>query len=369
MFALAFYVSLKQYCRLALRLFFRQWQVRFVAPLPKGPVIFVANHQSAFMDAILVICSSAANPWSIARANIFGKPWAVKALTLVQIKPLYRFRDGFSTMRKNDAAMEEYAQMLINGQSLLIFAEGNDDGYWKLRPLQKGFARIALRAEEKSNYTLGLTIVPVGIQYEDHAKFRSRVLVTFGEAIPVVPHHAASTDNGRSPKDELDTDTLMNKTSDGLRPLMLHIAGDGEEYARKVAYLYKHHVTQNDLAAQLAADQAIVKNIPANLENVAPVRTTKSWPWLNPLFLYALINHLLPGSIITWFVKKKVHNEQFHSSIQYAFGLVLVPLFYCLQTGLFFSITHSGLWSLIYFISLPISLSLTRRKLVVSALP
>jgi 1-acyl-sn-glycerol-3-phosphate acyltransferase len=365
-FALAFYVSLKQYCRLALRLFFRQWQVRFVAPLPKGPVIFVANHQSAFMDAILVICSSAANPWSIARANIFGKPWAVKALTLVQIKPLYRFRDGFSTMRKNDAAMEEYAQMLINGKSLLIFAEGNDDGYWKLRPLQKGFARIALRAEEKSNYTLGLTIVPVGVQYEDHAKFRSRVLVTFGEAIPVVTHHAAATDNGRSPKDELDTDTLINKTVDGLKPLMLHIEGHGDEYERKAAYLYQHHVTQNDLAAQLAADQAIVKNIPTNLENVAPVRTTKSWPWLNPLFLYAFVNHLLPGSIISWFVKKKVHNEQFHSSIQYAFGLVLVPLFYCLQTSLFFSITHSGLWSLIYFISLPISLSLTRRKLVVS---
>jgi 1-acyl-sn-glycerol-3-phosphate acyltransferase len=362
-FALAFYVSLKQYCRLALRLFFRQWQVRFVSPLPKGPVIFVANHQSAFMDAIVVICSSAANPWSIARANIFGKPWAVKALTLVQIKPLYRFRDGFSTMRKNDAAMEEYAQMLINGQSLLIFAEGNDDGYWKLRALQKGFARIALRAEEKSNYTLGLKIVPVGIQYEDHAKFRSRVLVTFGEAIPVVPHHAASADNGQPLiKDELDSDTLVNKTSNGLKPLMLHIAGDGDEYERKVAYLYQHHVTQNDLAAQLAADQAIVKNMPATLENVAPVRAKKSWPWLNPVFLYAFINHLLPASIISWFIKKKVHNEQFHSSIQYAFGLILVPLFYSLQTGLFFSMTHSWPLSLLYLISLPLSLSLTRKN-------
>jgi len=361
-FALAFYVSLKRYCRLALRLFFRQWQVRFVSPLPKGPVIFVANHQSAFMDAILVICSSAANPWSIARANIFGKPWAVKALTLVQIKPLYRFRDGFSTMRKNDAAMEAYAQMLINGKSLLIFAEGNDDGYWKLRPLQKGFARIALRAEEKSNYTLGLKIVPVGIQYEDHAKFRSRVLVTFGEAIPVVPQHAASTEDGQNVKDALDTDTLVTQTSNGLKPLMLHIEGDGEEYERKVAYLYQHHVTQNNLAAQLAADQAIVKTMPSTLENVAPVRIKKSWPWLNPVFLYAFINHLLPGSIIAWFVKKKVHNEQFHSSIQYAFGLVLVPLFYCLQTGLFFSFTHSWRWSLLYFVSLPISLSLTRRS-------
>jgi len=358
-FALAFYIALKNYCRLALRLFFRQWQVRFVTPLPQGPVIFVANHQSAFMDAILVICSSAANPWSIARAGIFDKPLAVKLLTLVQIKPLYRFRDGFSTLRKNDAAMDEYAQMLMSGKSLLIFAEGNDDGYWKLRPLQKGFAKIALRAAEKSNNTLGLKIVPVGIQYEDHAKFRSRVLITFGEPIPVFANR--NTENGSS-KEEKATDALVNKTATALQSLMLHIDGDADDYVRKEAWFHRHHVTQRDLAKQLEADQALVKNTPASLDSKGPVQFQRRWPWWNPLFWYAFVNHLLPGSIITWFVKKKVHNEQFHTSIQYALGLVLVPLFYLLQTGVLLVITHSMVGALLYFVSLPVSLALTRRK-------
>jgi 1-acyl-sn-glycerol-3-phosphate acyltransferase len=72
---IAFYFLLKQYCRLALYFFYRKWQVQGKENIPLGPVIFVANHQNAFLDAVLVSCSTQRNPWFLTRASVFGKSW------------------------------------------------------------------------------------------------------------------------------------------------------------------------------------------------------------------------------------------------------------------------------------------------------
>ncbi|QLH32344.1 MAG: 1-acyl-sn-glycerol-3-phosphate acyltransferase [Cyclobacteriaceae bacterium] len=82
-----------------------------LSAVPDGPVIFVANHQNAFLDAVLIICSSHRNPWALARANVFKK-WANTLLTLIQMMPVYRFRDGFDTLRKNEVIMDQCASLL-----------------------------------------------------------------------------------------------------------------------------------------------------------------------------------------------------------------------------------------------------------------
>ena len=68
------YLSLKIYCRIALKFYFKKWQVRNIQPVPEGAVIFVANHQNAFLDAVVLGCSSHHNPWFLTRANVFQKP-------------------------------------------------------------------------------------------------------------------------------------------------------------------------------------------------------------------------------------------------------------------------------------------------------
>jgi hypothetical protein len=50
-----------------------------------------------------------------------------------------------------------------------------------LRPVKTGAARIALGAEAVASFTLGLEVVPVGLQYEAKQTFRSDVTVWFGE--------------------------------------------------------------------------------------------------------------------------------------------------------------------------------------------
>jgi 1-acyl-sn-glycerol-3-phosphate acyltransferase len=172
------YRFMKNYCTSVLWFYFKKWQVRNVAPVPNGPVIFVSNHQNAFLDAIILGCSSHRNPWFLTRANVFQKDLVKKIFNIFKMTPVYRFRDGFSTLRKNDEVIENCVQLLSKGEAILIFGEGNHDEHWRLRTLQKGFARIAIAAEEKNNWTLGVKIVPVGIQYDAHKKFRSRVLIS-----------------------------------------------------------------------------------------------------------------------------------------------------------------------------------------------
>ena len=355
-----FFRTLKKYCQAALWFYFRRWQVRFISEIPKGPLILVANHQNAFLDAVLIICSSKLNPWSIARANIFKTDLAKKLLNVIKILPVYRFRDGFSTLRKNDEVIESYARLLSKGEAILIFAEGNHDDHWRLRTLQKGFARIAIAAEEKSGNQLGLNIVPVGVQYESPSEFRSRVLVSFGTPISVEDcQKALDSNNEGEPAFRDLTDAIVTKTSEGLRPLILHV--EHHEYENKVKHFLHHREEVKDLVDQLRTDQELIDKLEASPDQVnTPNLAEDSRPWWNPVYLYGTINHVLPWAIIQWFIKAKIRDHQFIPSLQFAFGIVLVPMAYALQTGICYAITKSLLITALYFISLPLSIALRR---------
>jgi 1-acyl-sn-glycerol-3-phosphate acyltransferase len=356
-----FFRSLKKYCQAALWFYFRTWQVRFITDLPKGPLILVANHQNAFLDAILIICSSHRNPWSIARANIFDKPLAKKLLHAIKILPVYRFRDGFSTLRKNDEIIDSYARLLTQGEAILIFAEGNHDDHWRLRSLQKGFARIAIAAEEKSGYTLGLNIVPVGVQYESPSKYRSRVLVSFGSPISVRDCKQALENNTeKDPAIKDLTEALISKTSEGLRPLILHV--EHHEYENKVKYLLHQRAEKEDLVEQLRTDQQLIDRLESSPgEITVPEHSAeKKRPWWNPVYIYGTINHIVPWLIIKWFIKARIRDHQFIPSLQYALGILLVPLAYILQVGICFAISGSLMVTAVYFVSLPLSIALRK---------
>ena len=73
-----------------------------------------------------------------------------------------------------------------------------------------------------------------------------------------------------------------------------------------------------------------------------------------PLHLYGIINNYLPYKLPFIFVKKKVKDVHFHSSIKMLMGVVLFCLFWGLQTGLVAIFTEHYIW-LYYFGSLIIS--------------
>jgi 1-acyl-sn-glycerol-3-phosphate acyltransferase len=338
-----FYIALKQYCRVALWFYYRKWQVQNIEPTTIGPVIFVANHQNAFLDAVLVSCSTSRNPWFLTRANVFEKPWARVLLGWLKMTPVYRFRDGFGTLRKNEMAMETCVNLLSQGESILIFAEGNHDERWSLRPFQKGFARIALAAAEKN---INVKIVPIGLQYDSHSQTGSRVLVSFGKSI--------SVSELINPKTEAreQIDLLIEEMSGSVKSLMLHI--DLVEYEKRASSFLTNRVLKNDLVEQLKADQLTISEQHESIAEINPPKQNKNH-WLNPIFIFGYLNHLPVYLLIRWIIKRKMKDPQFTGSLKFALGMVIVPLLYILQIEIVYLISKSIVGAVAYLILLPVS--------------
>ncbi|NOS93601.1 MAG: hypothetical protein HOP30_16910 [Cyclobacteriaceae bacterium] len=340
------YLFLKNYCRVALAFFYKKWQVQYLAPVPEGAVIFVANHQNAFLDAVVVSCSTHRHPWFVARASVFKKSWSNFILRQLKMLPVYRFRDGFDTLRKNEEAFQEYTSLLQRGESILIFGEGNHDERWSLRPFQKGFARMAFAAAESCD----VKVVPVGIQFESHAFAGSRVLVSFGKAIDVPK---------LNPTIHIQTqyDQLIQQTHAAVKSLMLHLPA--QTYEEDLRLFLKHRVIHKDLIQQLHSDQLLVQSLYSL--NHAPI-TTSSQPipiWKKAIALYNSINTFLPKRIILW-ILSNTKDPQFTGSLKFSVGMVMVPLFYLLQTFALYLITDSFMWTALYGISLPVSFWVAR---------
>jgi len=153
-------------------------------PLNK-PLMFTPNHQNALMDALALVFSINIQPVFIARSDIFKKPTIARILYFLKILPIYRVKDGYDSIKKSQEIINKTADIITKGCALVILPEGNHSDRRRLRPLKKGFARMAFQAEELNNFELDLQIVPVGIDYDDYEKVRGSLIVKFGEPVQV----------------------------------------------------------------------------------------------------------------------------------------------------------------------------------------
>jgi len=335
------YHSLKLYCRIALHFYFSKWQIRKLAPIPNGPVIFVANHQNAFLDAVLMICSSTNNPWALTRSNVFKKKLARTILTIMKMLPVYRFRDGFDTLRKNEAIMDQCALLMKQGESILIFGEGNHNDHYNLRTLQKGFARIAQAALQQD---VAVQIVPVGIHYEAHTAFRGRVLVSFGASISVAKDFFTENPVQK-------TDLLLREVAAKLTPLILSIPET--QYETTQQYLQTNKSYHADLVTQLNHEQQLV-NSPGIIHETKKVNRLGFGQHV--IRAYYLLNHWPARLFVRSITGKPKLDPQFIGSLKFASGMVLVPLFYLIQIALVVLLSNSLWITLAYALSLPLSI-------------
>ena len=340
------YRFLKIYCITALHFFFKTWQINNVKSIPAtGPIIFIPNHQNAFLDAILVICSCQRNPWSIARASVFKEGFVTKILTTFQIKPVFRVRDGWGSLRNNDVLIQEWSDMLANGQDILIFAEGNHNEPYAGGVLQKGFARMTMQFHQK--HSTPLTIVPVGLHYDDHHGFRSRVLVNFGNPISVND----ILDDAHSDREKLET--LVEITDAALKKLALAITPN-DEYKAKFNFLLKHRRFEKDMNAQLEVDKNTLKSYPS----APPLRTLKKssaiWKAINPIVWIGYVLHILPYWYIKRYIKKHIKDPQWINSLKYAFGIFVVPIYYIILLIVFYLFVPNVLALLAFGVLVPV---------------
>ena len=169
---------------LALKLFFNEVTIQNREKVPQNsPVIFVANHPNFFMDPLIVGSCCPRVLHFFAKSTIFSSRFKNFILHKLNLIPIYRKIDDEANMGKNvDSFIKGYEILEKNG-AFLIFPEGISMGRRVLEKLKTGAARIGLEAEARNHFSLNCCIIPVGISYSDLVRFRSDIMVRFGEPI------------------------------------------------------------------------------------------------------------------------------------------------------------------------------------------
>lgn len=145
-----------------------------------GAILYVATHRNGALDAA---------PYTLAVPGALPMVSAQLHRTslgrfLFQGIPVARAKDrNRGIAADNIEAIERCISLLQNGGQLLVMPEGTSTLDFKHLPFQRGAASIAHAAV---NAGIVLSIVPLGVHYEDPTVWQSRVEVLVGE--PVQPH-------------------------------------------------------------------------------------------------------------------------------------------------------------------------------------
>jgi 1-acyl-sn-glycerol-3-phosphate acyltransferase len=228
-----FYYIVKYLSWVGLKLFFGGVKVIGKENLPKdGAFLYAPNHQGAFMDA-MVTGSNANEPVSfLTRADIFNK-WTTPFLSSLNMMAIYRMRDGVNSIALNEKVFEKCSNMLIRGESILIFPEGNHTNEYYLRPLKKGAARLAMMALDKVDRKKKIYIIPTGINYFSHSRPLAKVRVEYGKAIDVDDYMDLYYENEQTAYAKLrqDLEVAMKKT--------MILPEKDEHYQEKISYIFQ----------------------------------------------------------------------------------------------------------------------------------
>ena len=205
-----FYSCLKPFIDHHLKKSFRRYEVIGKENIPQNAAcIFSANHTNTLMDALVLLSMTPEKKVFIARGDIFKKPFIAKIMHFVRILPIYRIRDGYKSVKDNNAEIIDKAADVIHDEvKLFLYPEATHRTKHSLRQLSKGIFHIALKANEEFGHEKPIYIVPTGIEYGDYFRYRSTALINIGEPINV-------TEYVNQHKDESEA-VIMN----GLRELL-----------------------------------------------------------------------------------------------------------------------------------------------------
>lgn len=169
--------------RWLLSIFFRRVEVVGREHLPpKGPVMYVANHNNSLVDPALLVGFLRPTARFLGKSTLWQVAILKPFLKLTGAIPVYRRQDPGVDPSKNSETFARCHEALADGGAIAIFPEGTSHSEPALVPLKTGVSRIVLEAEEKFP-GLGVSILPVGLTFEDKDRFRSRALVHVGEPI------------------------------------------------------------------------------------------------------------------------------------------------------------------------------------------
>ena len=299
--------------------------------IPKdGGILFSPNHQGAFLDPLLVGTFTPGQVTSLTRSDVFGGifQWFMDALKML---PVYRIRNGYANLKKNDATFARCYELLSKKQHLLMFSEAGHHEEYFLLPLSKGSSRLAYTAQNQYP-SQKMYLMPVGINYSHHHKPRCVLHLVFGKPIALQDY----CNNGHTDPQNI------NAIRDDLQVAMkacLWLPEDDQEYAerKKRINACTSHNSFSDIK------KALQKQDLSNLPLAKP----------RPFGIQFLIVVLsIPNGIPLFLIKKILglfDDIVFYNSIKYGFGLVVFAIWWAIAF-LAFYLVFNLLISIIFLI-------------------
>ena len=344
-----------------LTLFYKKIEVAGRENLPKNkPVLLVVNHQNSFMDAILIVTRIRPFIYFLTRAQAFNPPimnWFLRSLNML---PVYRVRDGLSSVTKNKEVFEECVRYMKRNDAILIFPEANHDLKRRIRPLSKGFTRIAFDAEVTENWEMGLHIIPVGLNYEEHRKARRKMRMVFGEPIVMKKYETLFKEDERNA-----TNLLKEEVAERMKTTVMHVENDEHYPVHDLALVQLEQnpdefINPEKVNAKVAkVEEKLTPEIVEKATNAkafaekrgidikAMNGRKKPLFWmilLFPLFLFAWLNNILPYRFTKNFIKKNIKDPAFDASIKVVFGIFVFPTVWLLTALIIWLIGMPGWW-------------------------
>jgi 1-acyl-sn-glycerol-3-phosphate acyltransferase len=306
------YYSFRLFVKTALFFYLKRVYVEGKENIPKkGAILFTVNHPNALIDPLLVATTNRRIHHFLVRAASFKNPTIKKLLATLNLMPIYRIRDGVKELAKNEAIFNQCFAILKKKQALMIFPEGSHNIKRSVRPISKGFTRILFGALEKYP-DLKITIIPVGITYQNPSLYPTKVSVKYGT--PIIANDYYDINNIPSA-----TLTLRKLVKEQLEQMIVHIPND-EHYHTTIDSLNAAHVDYTNVYA-----------VNRMLTNNAIIPKKKSYHHFRPLKWALVLNSLIP-----WLIWKKIASKvdeiEFVDTFRFGINAVTFPIFYGIQS-------------------------------------
>ncbi|MBK97668.1 MAG: hypothetical protein CL672_02615 [Balneola sp.] len=326
-------------------LFYKNIKIIGKENLPKGkPVLITPNHQNALIDALLVEGYVPGTLFALTRSDAFSTKFISRFLRSLNMLPVYRVRDGLSSVTKNNAIFELCIKYLNDKHSVLIFPEASHDLRRRIRPLNKGFTRIAFDAELKYNWMLDLQILPVGINYTEHRRSRNDIRIVYGKPISLKKYKELYETDKRKAANQ-----LRNDVSDEMKKTVMHVSNmdqypaiqvlltDLETDEKKYLDPTKINKKVKELSSQLTPELIELGKKVVMISNTHDISIKtihgRKRPWLFwlslfPFYLFSWINNIIPYQPIRKILQNKIKDPTFDATAKYMLGLVIFPIWW-----------------------------------------
>ena len=383
---------------------FKPVDVRHPERVPAdGPVLLCINHPNNLIDSLVVAAVLRRKVHFLAAAAMFRRPLVARFLRACGAIPVCRKEDDPDRMDPNAKAFAACFQALEAGRLIAIYPEGTTHAEARVRRLKSGAARIALGHEAARPGEL--SVVPVGLTFEARKSFLGRVLVSFGEPIPMAPYLAAHRDDPSKA-----VAALTRAIQRTMEAEIVHVERiEANELVRAVEELHRgalisellatrglvawqidpfrlsraivdavNHVKARDperverlwqriqgYRALLAEYRVKDEAVQARRRPLRRERARRSWEAVVgfPFFVYGAVVNGLPYLIPRWMARRLAKKETDYATVRFLASVVAFPLFWALETWVVGRLTGAT-GGAIFALSLPVTGLVAYRYLV-----